>query len=200
MTPAGAPFSPVKGRIPWIRAAWARHHNELRRRTDRQRDLLVVYVVFALIVAVMLSALAALVGYRAEHATEQRKVPLAHAVQGVALGNADPPESPRGGGYSAEVRWVDGAGGIHTAQAAVPPATDAGDQVRLWLDRAGRITTGPADDAVGVGVVAGALTLVVTGAAVAAGAVLRRSRLSRIDQLHWEQEWSLVEPVWTHRR
>jgi len=194
------PAPPCKGRISWIRAARARHHNVLRRGTDRQRDLLVACVAIAVIVAITLSVLAALTCYRAQQATEQRKDLLVHAVRGVALSSAVQPASARGGPYSADVRWVDGSGGTHKAKAAVPPTTDAGDRVRLWLDRAGRVTSAPADDAAGNAVTLGSLTFLVLGAAVTAGAVVRRSRLNCIDQLHWEQEWRLVEPAWTHRR
>jgi hypothetical protein len=157
-------------------------------------------VVIASVMTVVLSALAALGCYRAQQATVRHEARLVHEVQGVALSDAAPPASPKSGVYTAEVRWVDATGTAHRARAAVPPSTDAGGRVRLWLDSAGHVTTALVDDSVGNSVALGGLTFLSLDSAVAAGAVIGRLRLRRVDERSWEQEWNLVEPVWTHRR
>ena len=157
-------------------------------------------MVIASLVTVVLSVLAALSCYQVQRAVVQHEKRLVHQVQGVALGAAEPPASLRGASYTALVRWVDATGTAHEGRAAVPPGTDAGGRVRLWLDGEGHLTAALVDNAVGDSVALGGVTFLVLGSAVAAAAVIGRVRLRRIDEQAWEQEWNLVEPVWTHRR
>ena len=200
MTEPGAAPTPGRGQAHFsrFRAARARRHSVLRRRTDQQRDWLRVLVVLGLIVALAVSALVGLASYQRGHAAFLREAASLHKVQATVLKGADP--SVVSLGDTVQVRWTDVGGTTHQASAVVPSATPVGGRVPLWIDAAGHVSRAPTDGSSGSGVATGSLTLIVLGVTVGAGGALLRGRLDDTDQRNWEREWQRVEPAWTHRR
>jgi hypothetical protein len=99
------------------------------------------------------------------------------------------------------VRFTDASGVEHIAEVPVVYPRPAGDTVRLWVDRNGRVTPAPlaSADAVVVGATAG-IGIAALGAAVLAllWCGLRRLLDAR-NSVAWDREWAEVEPVWSGR-
>jgi hypothetical protein len=190
MTPLGSAAS------HW-RSARARRHNELRRRTDRQRCLLKALLALALTVVLAMSAVGGVACYRIEHLRALRNASHLHVVQAVALSSAVPSVL---GAYFAPVRWTDGTGAPREVDTEVSAATMAGDHVGLLLDAEGNLAAVPFDGSLGDGLATGVLVLCGAGTVVMGGSLLLRRRLDRTDQRNWELEWEQTEPAWSHRR
>ncbi|WP_431046065.1 Rv1733c family protein [Streptomyces sp. P1-3] len=101
----------------------------------------------------------------------------------------------------APVRWTEKNGAARTGVAEVPPGTEKGETVRVWVDRAGKVTTAPlpSSAAMSTGWTAGAMTAA-AGATVVWGtrAAIRRA-LDHRRCAQWEKEWDELEPVWSRR-
>jgi len=205
-TPAATPTPPPhpSEHRSRLRAARARRHNPLLRRTDRQRGRLRILWALGLVAALALAVLAGVISDRIERAATVRAAEQLHQVQAVEIGNAVPSRSGISVTYTAEVRWTDPAGTGPTRQAVAPvPAFDtAGSRVSLWVDAAGRVHPAPAsaDVSAGDSVVIGGLALLVLVPSVEVARYLAARRLDRADQRNWESEWQRVEPEWTGRR
>lgn len=186
---------------------WRWRRNPLRRRSD------VVEAWTVLVVAVLLSVVAPLVGVAAGlHAHDLARADAAaqraerHQVRAVVVG--DPPErtSPAAGDrrrpYSAQVRWTEPGKGVRTAWARVPAGARPGEPVPVWVDSRGRSVAPPPDavavwqHAVTVGLCAagGVATVVLLGRAIERRIALRH-RLAE-----WEREWARTGPRWNQPR
>nr|WP_308406097.1 hypothetical protein [Streptomyces sp. TML10] len=182
---------------------WRWRRNPLRRRSD------VVEAWAMLVVAVLLSVVAPLVGVAAGlHAHDRARALAAaqraerHEVRAVVIGDA--PErlstlrDDRRHPYRAQVRWTEPGKGVRTAWARVPAGIRAGEPVSVWFDSRGRNVPPPPDDVavwqhavtVGAAAAAGAATVVLLGHAAERRIALRH-RLAE-----WEREWARTGPRW----
>jgi hypothetical protein len=101
----------------------------------------------------------------------------------------------------APATWTSPDGEDRSGTIEVAPGTPAGASVEIWTDAAGRLSQAPpADDVL---VRRGAVTGLATFAAVAFAAFLAhamvRRHLDRARHRRWDEEWAIVEPVWSRR-
>jgi len=101
----------------------------------------------------------------------------------------------------AQVRWTDAGGVVRTGAALVKPGTSKGTAVRVWVDRAGAVTSPPAS----------ALNAKTTGWLMGCGAAFgmaigsyglwvgTRLLLDRRRYAQWGAEWDRTEPLWSAR-
>jgi hypothetical protein len=174
-----------------------------RRRTDHIEDaavwVLASIALFALLLAILGGA-----GVCAD-ALDQSRLEHDQRTQVEALLLDDPHPGDRAVGAEdvarRSVRFTDASGVEHVAEVPVSYPRPAGDTVRLWVDRNGRITPAPlaSADAVVIGATSG-IGIAALGAAVLAllWCGLRRLLDAR-NSVAWEQEWAEVEPVWSGR-
>ncbi|GLX50705.1 hypothetical protein Shyhy01_36550 [Streptomyces hygroscopicus subsp. hygroscopicus] len=183
---------------------WRWRRNPLRRRCD------VVEAWTVLVVAVLLSVVAPLVGVAAGLHAQDRAAAVAaaqraarHQVRATVSGG--PPSAfhgARGHPGRAEVRWTEPGGRTRTAWARVPAGTGAGTTVSVWVDSRGRAVAAPPT---GATVVQHAVTVGVCAAACSGGVVfLGHTVARRIALRHrlaeWEREWARTGPRWTQPR
>lgn len=183
---------------------WRWRRNPLRRRCD------VVEAWTVLVVAVLLSVVAPLVGVAAGLHAQDRAAAVAAAQRATrhevrATVSDGPPSafrSARGHPYRTEVRWTEPGRGTRTTWARVPAGTRAGARVSVWVDSRGRAVAAPP---AGAAVVRHAVTVGVCAAACAGGVVFLGHTLARGIALRrrlaeWEREWARTGPRWTQPR
>ena len=108
----------------------------------------------------------------------------------------DPPA-----GATAQVRW-DGQGGtVHQATLAVPDGAAVGARIQLWLDSTGKVSAAPvtAGASAASAVFLGTLVLLAAAGLVTGAHSAIRTWADHTDDHHWEQDWRLFEPTWSHR-
>ncbi|MEW2625881.1 hypothetical protein [Streptomyces sp. NPDC048106] len=182
---------------------WRWRRNPLRRRSD------VVEAWTVLVVAVLLSVVAPLVGVAAGLHAQDRAAAVAAAQRAArhqvrATVSGDPPvvRVERGRLPRAEVRWTEPGKGTRTTWARVPAGTRAGETVSVWVDSRGHAVAAPA---AGRAVVRHAVAVGACAAACAAGVVfLGHTVARRIALRHrlaeWERAWARTGPRWTQPR
>ncbi|MFE4369611.1 hypothetical protein ACFRMN_15515 [Streptomyces sp. NPDC056835] len=182
----------------------ARKDNPLRRPADRLRLFVNVLLIVVLIIGLPLA------GWGAGTLTYDHYQGITHSqnlgkhqVTAHLTANASrlvPGSVPGGAVGSAPVSWTDGSG-THTGRTVVVEGQKKGAPIRVWVDRADRITLPPENSSVGLtsGVTAG-IVAASTAAVVVSGAAVgfHRSLDRRLDA-RWEKEWAEVEPKWSHR-
>ncbi|MEU5771433.1 Rv1733c family protein [Streptomyces asoensis] len=99
------------------------------------------------------------------------------------------------------VRWTDADGTVRTGTALVRTGTPEGAAVRVWVTRAGTVTSAPVGplNATTSGWLVGAMSALGVAAAVYA---VREGGLVLLDRrryAQWEAEWDVVEPRWSGR-
>ncbi|MBL1101152.1 Rv1733c family protein [Streptomyces coffeae] len=188
---------------PRLRAP-ARGRNPLRRRSDRIQTWCTVLFLLTLVCGLPAAALGAA---HAAYGSQMRVVRAEEA--GRHRITARLAETPPGGPRAADersprqarVRWTGADGGRHSGLTMVTGGTEAGDAVRVWVDRAGALVRAPASPSTARTV--GWFTGCLTAAAVVTLACAARSRtrraLDRARYARWEAEWKVVEPAWSGR-
>lgn len=110
-------------------------------------------------------------------------------------------DATTGAGYDhvkAKVRWADGNGTAHTAEADVKPGAEAGTETTVWTDGQGRVVSAPVSRAEATA----SVVLAGTGAAMAGyflilvGGLTVRLRVERRATERWGEEWNLMGPQW----
>ncbi|WP_157597303.1 Rv1733c family protein [Streptacidiphilus rugosus] len=175
-----------------------RRGNPLHRRSDSLRVWLRVGFSLALALAVGLTVLLGLKLYADGRAAAARQIAGLHQVNAVAVGE---PSSAGVGAWVAPLRWTD-AGGVHTANAAVPVSTVSGQHVMLWINAQEDPQPGPIPAVQSAGSAATYSLAAFAAAAMALSGLyaLARHRVDSAAWKSWESEWERVEPEWTHRR
>lgn len=179
-----------------------RKDNPLSRPSDRVRFWIDLLLLVVLVVGTPVAGLAAgaltydhhLAG---PHSTGQHQVTarLTANVRGL------PPSAGPGSAVgTVPVRWTD-HGGTHTGVAVAPQGQKKGTYMRIWVDRAERITAPPESPALApvAGACAGVAAAGMTAALVGATRTRLHRSLDRRNYVHWEREWSTFEPLWSHR-
>ncbi|WP_161789801.1 Rv1733c family protein [Streptacidiphilus neutrinimicus] len=187
---AGAPSRSL------LAMARARRHSVLRRPSDRWRSALLEVQALALVAVTVLCALLGLSLFQQGRTHAQQVERGLRPVQARVVGQPYPAGV---GGDMAQVSWTAADGTTHQGSVEVAASERVGGHVRIWLDPAGNLSTGPATTANLVSTAALSALLVMVGAdAVLLGAgAIARSRLDRRDQEAWEKEWRVYEPRWS---
>jgi len=201
--PAAAPTPPFpEHRRSRRGTALDLRRNPLWRPSDSLRSRLRVLLVVGLLASVGLSAGLAVARYRDDRAAELRRDARLHSVQAVILtapGRA--PANDPAAGATAQVRW-DGQGGtVHQATLAVPDGAAVGARIQLWLDSTGKVSAAPvtAGASAASAVFLGTLVLLAAAGLVTGTHSAIRTWADHTDDHHWEQDWRLFEPTWSHR-
>ncbi|MEY9968272.1 hypothetical protein ABIA33_006356 [Streptacidiphilus sp. MAP12-16] len=202
-TPAATPTPPFPAR--WqsrLGTALALRRNPLWRYSDSLRSRLRVGLVLGLLAAVGLSAFFALHQYRQDRANELRRDAHLHSVQALVLtAPATPPAASAYAGVTAQVRWSELSGASHGASVTVPDNATVGARVPLWVDTADQISAPPVTAGDSATSAAYLALLLAAGSVAVLLAIHRvvRGWVDRTDVAHWEQDWRLFEPAWSHR-
>jgi hypothetical protein len=177
----------------------------LRRGVDRVEDtaawLLTAAALVVLIVAGMVG-----VGVHTQ-ASEQSRADRADRVQATAVLLADAGVRTIEHGAAAPfakaaARWTDPSGRQHEGQVPARSYNRAGDEVPVWLDRTGELTSPPAGELNAVvGSAATAITvLAVGGGLIAAAWVGLRRIIFAHNARAWEREWARIGPEWSSQQ
>jgi hypothetical protein len=123
-------------------------------------------------------------------ATLTEDAPSAASSEGVA-----PPR------VRAAVVWTGPSGLERRDRVIVPPNTDAGAVVHIWVGREGELTAQPLGDGDVTARSVGAALLTYLGISVVASGLYFafRKALDRGRMRRWDADWAVVEPVWTRR-
>ncbi|MFJ1911322.1 hypothetical protein ACIOGX_05210 [Streptomyces sp. NPDC088147] len=182
----------------------ARNGNPLRRPADRLRFCVDILLMVVLIIGLPLAGWAAgsLTYDHYQGVTHSQNLGKHRVTAHLTADTSHlvPVALPGGSVGSAPVTWTD-ASGKHTGRTVAFEGQKKGAAIRVWVDRADRITVPPENSSAGLtaGVSAGIVAAATAGALVSgARAGFHRSLDRRLDA-RWEKEWSLVEPKWSHR-
>ncbi|WKX69008.1 hypothetical protein [Streptomyces sp. XD-27] len=141
--------------------------------------------------------------YTSELHTARSQAAERHQVTARLTGDAGGAVVSRAGEdmQKAPVRWTEKNGAVRTGVAEVPPGAEKGETVRVWVDRAGKVTDAPlpASSATATGWTAGAMTAAAGVTAVWGTRAAVRWAFDRRRYAQWEKEWDVLEPVWSRR-
>ena len=171
-----------------------------RRVTDRVEDA-VAWVLTAAALFVLLGAVLGGVGVYSGAVDRARTA--AHERTPVAAVLVDAPVS-NGAAGSLTLRsahYVDPVGAEHEIDVTVAGSPPAGEAVRAWVNREGRVVDAPLTpfDAVVVGASAG-VGIAIVGCLILGSAWLGLRRwLDRRNAADWGREWDRIEPEWSGR-
>jgi hypothetical protein len=177
----------------------------LRRGTDRVEDAL-AWLLMALGMIVLIGAVTVGVGVYTQ-SMDRSRADQSVRVQATAVLLVDASDKVADQGSAAlfagvPARWTDSVGRQHEDEVLARLDSRAGDQVSIWLDRDGDLTS-PPGSALSVALDGLVIGIVVLGlgcsliAAVWMG--LRRIIFNR-NARAWEREWARVGPEWTSQR
>ncbi|MGW3424362.1 Rv1733c family protein [Streptomyces phaeochromogenes] len=179
---------------------WRWRTNPLRRHSDAVE----AWVVLATWATAMAGgAVAGVVGAQAMESAVERERAGRQPVTAVMLETApvgvrDVATGIKYDHVKAKVRWTDGNGTAHTAEAGMKPGAKADTEVRVWTDGQGRVVSEPVSREEATARVA----LAGTGVAMAGcfvilvGGLALRLRVERRATERWGEEWDLVGPQW----
>ncbi|RRO16941.1 hypothetical protein EIL87_11700 [Saccharopolyspora rhizosphaerae] len=186
----------------WLVHALGLGQNPVRRRVDR---LVAVALLLVLVAGVIGAPVLAVSWGQAEYAAQQREAAVLassqRVVDAVVLTDPDEVGSEAGGDVSsrADVRWTSHSGLPRVERAEVPPGSDVGEHVPLWVDAADHAAPAPPSDttirASAVGTSIGVLAL---GLLACAG-LMKAVRVAgdAWAQRRWAREWERVEQEWS---
>ena len=128
--------------------------------------------------------------------TAQERTPVA-----AVLVDAPLPDATAGSLTMRSAHYVDAVGGEHDIVVSVAGQPAAGETVRAWVDREGRVVAAPLTrpDAVVVGASAAVGIAIVGGLVLGTAWFGLRRWLDRRNTAEWGREWARVEPEWSGR-
>lgn len=175
--------------------------NPLRRDTDRMETVVLAVLVLVLLVGTPFAALASgtWVHGMARQAQLSQQASR-YQVQADVLTVAAPADD-KSLAFQVQARWRAPDGREVTAEVAAPSGTTAGEQLQVWTDKAGAITSAPLLDSqvaeqTLLGQVLGGFTA--AGVLVLAGLVAL-SALNKRRMAAWDADWHATGPRWTTR-
>lgn len=178
--------------------------NPLRRPSDRLRMWVDVLLLAVLALGSVTAGLAAgSAGYDAQTARVQQQAEWRQTTARVTTAPEGAPGlGPDAASQQARIRWTDDRGENRTAIVPVPDGATRGEEIRIWIDRSGAVTSRPDSPASPVldGWAAG---LMAAGAVITVTLTARIGARRLFDRHHdrcWEEEWATVEPQWAGRQ
>jgi hypothetical protein len=191
---------PTSGAALWRRLALGT--GPLKRSSDRLQFLARVLLGCTLLTALPIALAVATATYSGAVAEATAQAAERHQVAATLTEDA-PPASDNNGVAPPKVRamvvWVGPSGLERADRVIVPPGTDTGAVVHIWVDREGEPTTRPLTDGdVTARSAASGLLTYLSIASVAGGLFFAfRKALDRSRMRRWDADWAVVEPVWT---
>jgi hypothetical protein len=173
-----------------------------RRATDLVEDVVVWVLLSASLLLVAVALIAGVgangqVNERIRTQSEGRTMVPATVVAQAPLVPLDP-----GTRIGVEVQWVGLDGVRRTGVVPVTPATPAGTEVPVWVDRSGaQVDPPPAGvDAVAAGIFTGIAVLAVGASVLGVVWLLVRRGIDAVNARRWAREWADIGPEWTGHR
>jgi hypothetical protein len=177
----------------------------LRRGTDRVEDaaawLLTALGMIVLIGAVVVGVGACTRSMDASRASGSERTPAA----AVLLVDASAEVADHGSAAPfarVPARWTDSAGRQHDDEVLARSSGRAGDQVPIWLDRDGNLSSPPGSplSAALDGLMTGIVVLGLGGGLIAAAWIGLRRIILDHNSRAWEREWARVGPDWNSQQ
>jgi hypothetical protein len=188
----------VAARAAWVvRGLWP-DRNPLRRTLDRVESAVVTGLAAAFLAGAPLAVIgAAHAAYGVAARTARTQHADWHQVPAVLLTSFPIAMA----GYQPTVRamWTAPDGARRTGMVPVPPVTQAGGTVRVWVDAAGWLTGPPLQPSQvrGQTLLAALFAPVALGLVLLCAGQLARGLLARQRLAAWDAEWQAVGPRWT---
>jgi hypothetical protein len=172
-----------------------------RRGTDRVEAAAAWFLTAAALLLIIVAGLMGLAVY-GQQIERARIEGISRAqVQAVVLEDVVIVKGERGGDIPirAKAQWSDRVGVQHTGAVIVRHPAVAGEHVDVWVDRSGAIASPPArpENAMVAAILAIIGVLLAGGIVLIAGWYAVRILVDCCNSRRWEQEWALVEPVWS---
>jgi hypothetical protein len=193
---------PMTGAALWRRLALGT--GPLKRSSDRLQFLARVLLGCTLLTALPIALAVATATHSGAVAEATAQAAERLRVAATLMEDA-PPASDNNGVAPPKVRavvvWTGPSGLEREGRVIVPPGTEAGEVVHIWVDREGEPTMRPLSDGdVTARSAASGLLTYLSIASVAGGLFfLFRKALDRGRMRRWDADWAVVEPVWTRR-
>jgi hypothetical protein len=171
-----------------------------RRATDRVEDA-AAWVLTAAALFVLLGAVLGGVGVYSGAVDRARTAAHDLTLVAAVLVDASVPIGAPGSLTMRSAHYVDAAGAEHDIDVTVVGSPPAGETVRAWVNREGRVVEAPLTlfDAVVVGASAG-VGIAILGCLVLGSAWLGLRRwLDHRNAADWAREWDRIEPEWSGR-
>jgi hypothetical protein len=181
---------------------WRFDRNPLRRATDRVETVVLILLIAAFAIGTPFAVLAT--GAWAHGASRQAQLAQeasSRQVTAVVVSVTAPPAGEYRVAWQARARWTAPDGKVVTAEVPVPSSVAAGQQIQVWTDLVGDLSTAPlldsqvadqADFAAAFAVLGSAGVLVVAADAIVWALDKRRMAA-------WDAEWQVTGPRWTTR-
>jgi hypothetical protein len=177
----------------------------LRRGTDRVEDA-VAWLLTVLGMIVLIGAVIVGVGVYSQSMDSSRSA-QSDRIQATAVLLVDASDKVTDHGSAAPFarvpgRWTDSFGRQHEDDVLARSSSRAGDQVPIWLDRDGNLSSPPGNplSAALDGVVIGFVVLGLGCSLIAAVWIGLRRIIFNHNTRAWEREWARVGPEWNSQR
>lgn len=130
-------------RWPHGRLLWGLRRNDMLRISDRVEAIATVFAMVLVVLAIPVAAAVGTSSHERLIAAETARVATLRSVTAKAMSDGRAVVVGPRDDYVADVSWtVDGA--THTGVVEWPSKVHAGDEIGVWLDPAGDLTSGPA--------------------------------------------------------
>jgi hypothetical protein len=171
-----------------------------RRVTDRVEDA-AAWVLTAAALFVLLGAVLGGVGVYGGAVDRARTAAHERTLVAAVLVDAPVPIGAQDSLSLRSAHYLDAAGAEHDTVLPVAGSPQAGEIVRVWVDREGRVVDAPLTlvDAVAVGALAGVGITIVGGFVLGSAWLGLRRWLDHRNAAEWGREWYRVEPEWSGR-
>ena len=175
----------------------------LRRGTDRVEDAL-AWLLTALGMIVLIGAVTVGVGVYTQSMDRSAQSDRLQATAVLLVDASDKVADTGSAAPFARVpaRWTDSVGRQHEDEVLARSDSRAGDQVSIWLDRDGDLSSPPGSplSAALDGLVIGIVMLGLGCSLIAAVWIGLRRIIFQHNTRAWEREWARVGPEWTSQR
>ena len=175
----------------------------LRRGTDRVEDAL-AWLLTALGMIVLIGAVTVGVGVYTQSMDRSSQSVRVQATAVLLVDASDKVADTGSAALFAGVpaRWTDSVGRQHEDEVLARSDSRAGDQVSIWLDRDGYLTSPPGSSLSAAldGLMIGIAVLGLGCSLIAAAWIGLRRIIFNHNTHAWEREWARIGPEWTDQR
>ena len=175
----------------------------IRRRTDRVEDAL-AWLLTASAMIVLIGAVTVGVGVYTQSMDRSSQSVRVQATAVLLVDASDKVADTSSAALFAGVpaRWTDSVGRQHEDEVLARSDSRAGDQVSIWLDRDGDLTSPPGSSLSAAldGLMIGIAVLGLGCCLIAAAWIGLRRIIFNHNTRAWEREWARIGPEWTSQR